>query len=111
MKIVSGNFGPLYPDRTRGVRTGDQSTTPEPRTDASSGPATTDSVDISSAARVKAARDARPSPAGDAAGIEPVPVDQPDRMKAILQRIRSGAYDSDAVRTEVARRILLRSDL
>jgi anti-sigma28 factor (negative regulator of flagellin synthesis) len=95
MKINGGGTGPLRPDAVRNER--------GPGTDATEQSDATnsrvDSVAISDAGRAKAAeseatRDARSS-----------------HLQEIRERILRGAYDTDDVVAEVARRILERGDL
>ena len=88
MKINGGNNGPIRPDAT----TRDERNLVPNKTDAN-GKATSrsDTVSISDAGRAPAARGAR--------------------LQDIRERILRGAYDTDEVVGEVARRILDRGDL
>jgi anti-sigma28 factor (negative regulator of flagellin synthesis) len=91
MKINGGSNGPIRPDAKRDERL--QGT----KLDGNGNSAVrTDTVEISDAGRAKAAQttDARPA-----------------RLQAIRDRILQGAYDTDEVVGEVARRILDRGDL
>lgn len=95
MKINGGNNGPTRPDAT----TRDERNPVSNKTDAN-GKATTrsDTVEISDAGRAKAAGAAAPA----ARSV---------RLQDIRERILRGAYDTDEVVGEVARRILDRGDL
>ncbi len=96
MKIDGGSTGPVRPGPARDTR-GPAAGTAGEGNGASS--ARMDSVEISQAGRAKAAESA----AGlDARGA---------RLMEIRQRILGGAYDTDEVVAEVARRILERGDL
>ncbi len=107
MKIVSGNSGPLYPDRSSGVRNGDQPATSESRQGDASAAAQTDRVEISSAGRARALEELRAA----SAGVAPVPADAHDRMLQVAQRIQDGTYNSDGVQVAVARSLLQRGDV
>jgi hypothetical protein len=96
MKINGGNSGPIRPDPLRGVQ-GPAADAPG-RSDAHPSVARQDSVEISDAGRARAA--------GELSQAEGA-----SRLQEIRQRILQGAYDSDAVVAEVARRILDRGDL
>jgi anti-sigma28 factor (negative regulator of flagellin synthesis) len=96
MRINGGNSGPIRPDSARAAR----GTTPDAAAKQSGNhPAVErqDTVEISDAGRAKSA--------------EAAPTDRASRLAEIRQRILQGAYDSDAVVGEVARRILDRGDL
>ena len=94
MKINGGNNGPIRPDAKRDERL------PVPDKTGSSGAnARVDSVEISTAGRTKAAESAVTSDARSA------------RLQAVRERVLRGAYDTDEVVGEVARRILDRGDL
>jgi anti-sigma28 factor (negative regulator of flagellin synthesis) len=95
MKINGGNKGPIRPDAT----TRDERNLVPNKTDAN-GKATSrsDTVEISDAGRAKAA-ESTAAPARSA------------RLQDIRERILRGAYDTDEVVGEVARRILDRGDL
>jgi anti-sigma28 factor (negative regulator of flagellin synthesis) len=95
MKINGGSNGPIRPDAKRDERL------PVPdRTDASGkGGARVDSVEISDAGRAKAAQTTAAPDARSA------------RLQAVRERVLRGAYDTDQVVGEVARRILERGDL
>jgi hypothetical protein len=89
MKITGGNNGPLRPDATRDERL------PVSETTSSNGGtvARIDTVEISDAGRAKAA--------------ETVGTDSRSaRLQDVRERILRGAYDTDEVVGEVARRIL-----
>lgn len=94
MKINGGNNGPIRPDAPRDDRTaaldkanaGDKSRR------------RVDSVEISDAGRAKAAEATAPNA-------------RSARLQDIRERILQGAYDTDVVVGEVARRILDRGDL
>ena len=96
MKINTGNTGPLLPDAARNERGPGAD-----KTDQSSAAATSrvDSVEISDAGRAKAAES---TATRDARGAH---------LEEIRARILRGAYDTDEVVAEVARRILDRGDL
>jgi anti-sigma28 factor (negative regulator of flagellin synthesis) len=96
MKINGGNNGPIRPDAT----TRDERNLVPNKTDAN-GKATTrsDTVEISDAGRAKAAESTAAPAARNA------------RLQDIRERILRGAYDTDEVVGEVARRILDRGDL
>lgn len=91
MKINGGSNGPIRPDATR-----DERLQAPNKTDSSSKPSRVDTVEISDAGRAKAADSAASRDA---------------RLQAIRERILRGAYDTDDVVAEVARRILDRGDL
>jgi anti-sigma28 factor (negative regulator of flagellin synthesis) len=95
MKINGGNNGPIRPDAKRDERL------PVPdKTDSGAKPGTrVDSVEISDAGRAKAAES---TTGADARSV---------RLQAVRERILKGAYDTDAIVGEVARRILDRGDL
>ena len=92
MKINGGNNGPIRPDGARNDRGSVTDRTEQ------GGVSTTrvDTVEISDAGRAKAA--------------ESTSARSP-RLQEIRERILRGAYDTDAVVAEVARRILDRGDL
>ena len=92
MKINGGNNGPIRPDAARNERGSATDKTEQ------GGVSTTrvDTVKISDAGRAKAA--------------ESAPTRSP-RLQEIRERILRGAYDTDAIVAEVARRILDRGDL
>ena len=92
MKINGGNNGPIRPDAARNERGSATDKT------AQGGVSTTrvDTVEISDAGRAKAA---------ESVSTRSV------RLQEIRERILRGAYDTDAVVAEVARRILDRGDL
>ena len=97
MKINGGSNGPLRPDATNRVE--DRVLGPN-RTDTTDKNATrTDTVEISDAGRAKAAV---ATPGSDPRNV---------RLQGIRDRILQGAYDTDEVVGEVARRILDRGDL
>jgi anti-sigma28 factor (negative regulator of flagellin synthesis) len=95
MKINGGTNGPVRPDAKRDERiavanktlSGDRANV------------RTDTVEISDAGRAKAA-EAMTAPDARA-----------ERLQAVRERILKGAYDTDEVVGEVARRILDRRDL
>jgi anti-sigma28 factor (negative regulator of flagellin synthesis) len=92
MKINGGNNGPIRPDAARNDRGSATDKTDQ------GGTSTTrvDTVEISEAGRAKAAESASTRSA---------------RLQDIRERILRGAYDTDEVVAEVARRILDRGDL
>ena len=92
MKINGGNNGPIRPDGARNDRGSVTDRTEQ------GGVSTTrvDTVEISDAGRAKAA--------------ESTSTRSP-RLQEIRERILRGAYDTDVVVAEVARRILDRGDL
>lgn len=99
MKIQGGNGGPIRPDRSREVTT--QPVAPRER-DGRRTPEQVDKydrVEISDAGRAKASR------------LEQTTPDTPDRLAEIRRRVLRGAYDTDAVVLEVARRIIDRGDV
>jgi anti-sigma28 factor (negative regulator of flagellin synthesis) len=95
MKINGGSNGPIRPDAKRDERL------PVPDKTDTNGKASTrvDSVEISSAGRARAAESTSAPDARSA------------RLQAVRDRVLRGAYDSDAVVEEVARRILDGGDL
>jgi anti-sigma28 factor (negative regulator of flagellin synthesis) len=96
MKINGGNNGPIRPDATN---RDDRISVPN-KTDANGKPeARVDTVEISDAGRAKATQTAAAPEARSA------------RLQDIRERILRGAYDTDDVVAEVARRILDRGDL
>lgn len=99
MKINGGSNGPIRPDSARDAR-GSAAGRTEQGT--GSAAARVDSVEISEAGRTRAAESVAVSDARDARGA---------RLEDIRQRILRGAYDTDEVVAEVARRILDRGDL
>ena len=96
MKINRGNNGPIRPD----AATREERNSATNKTDAN-GKATNrvDTVEISDAGRAKASL---PNAA---------PETRTARLQDIRERILRGAYDTDEVVGEVARRILDRGDL
>ena len=92
MKINGGNNGPIRPDNARNERGSATDKTEQ------GGVSTTrvDTVEISDAGRARAA--------------ESTSTRSP-RLQEIRERILRGAYDTDEVVAEVARRILDRGDL
>ena len=94
MKINGGSNGPLRPDATNRVE--DRALGPN-KTDTNA--MRTDTVEISDAGRARAAE--------ATVGSDP----RSARFQAIRDRILQGAYDTDEVVGEVARRILDRGDL
>jgi flagellar biosynthesis anti-sigma factor FlgM len=95
MKINGGSNGPIRPDAKR-----DERITVPNRTQSSERANTrSDPVEISDAARAKAAE------------VASAPDPRADRLQAVRERILRGAYDTDEVVGEVARRILDRGDL
>ena len=95
MKINGGSSGPIRPDPTREERL------PLSDTETAGGNTVTrvDTVEISDAGRAKAAETTAVAGSRQA------------RLQAIRERILQGAFDTDAVVGEVARRILDRGDL
>lgn len=94
MKINGGGNGPLRSDATRDERIPGQN-----KTDAGARTARVDRVEISTAGNARAAE----STAAPNARVA--------RLQDIRDRILRGAYDTDEVVGEVARRILDRGDL
>ena len=94
MKINGGSNPPIRPDAKRDERIPGQN-----KTDAGAKPARVDTVEISDAGRAKAAES---TTAPDARAA---------RLQEVRERILRGAYDTDEVVGEVARRILDRGDL
>ena len=97
MRINGGNSGPIRPDAARPVR--DAVADAPARNGSTPAGVRKDSVEISGAGRAKVA------------GSDPAVQGAPGRLAEIRQRVLQGAYDSDAVVAEVARRILDRGDL
>ena len=100
MKVNQGNSGPIRPERSREARQtpGSQSGVTRPVTP--SGSERVDRVEISDAGRARAAGSLRPVDNASA-----------QRLAAIRQRVLEGAYNTDAVVADVARRILDRGDV
>ena len=96
MKINGGSTGPVRPESPRDAR---GPATGKAGEGTGSSSARVDSVEISEAGRAKAAESAGGLDARSA------------RLMEIRQRILGGAYDTDEVVAEVARRILERGDL
>jgi anti-sigma28 factor (negative regulator of flagellin synthesis) len=90
MKINGGSNGPIRPDAAR-----DERSSVSDRTSSSSATsARVDKVEISDAGRAKAAETTGATES------------RTERLQAIRERIFRGAYDTDEVVGEVARRIL-----
>jgi hypothetical protein len=98
MKIQGGSNGPQRPTGPQDARQRD-GVAPDGARPATGTPARTDRVEISSEGRARAAT----------AG--PLEEGSLSRLDQVRQRILSGAYDSDAVVAEVARRIMDRGDV
>jgi hypothetical protein len=102
MKINGGTPGPIRPDAARDVRApgadgaGKARSTPV-------GVDRQDRVEISDAGRARAAEGGLTAASEAASG--------PARLNDIRQRVLQGAYDTDTVVGEVARRILDRGDI
>ena len=94
MKINGGNNGPVRPDASRDER----ATAPSKSSATGKGRSRVDRVEISDAGRAKAAEATAPNA-------------RTTRLQDIRERILKGAYDTDEVVGEVARRILDRGDL
>ena len=97
MKINGGSNNPIRPDAARDERS------PALDKSKSNGAASrVDTVEISDAGRARAAE-----------SVETTAANSPrqTRLEAIRERILKGAYDTDEVVGEVARRILERGDL
>ena len=94
MKINGGGNGPIRSDATRDERISGQN-----KTETGAKAARVDRVEISTAGKARAAETAA-APNARAA-----------RLQDIRERILQGAYDTDEVVDEVARRILDRGDL
>ena len=90
MKINGGNSGPIRPDATRDERS---SVSDKPHSSSATS-ARVDTVEISDAGRARSAE--------TTASTE----SRTERLQAIRERILRGAYDTDEVVGEVARRIL-----
>lgn len=99
MKIHGGNGGPLRPDRAREVTT--QPVEPRERggTHTPSQVEKYDRVEISNAGRQKASH------------LEQTTPGTPERLAEVRRRVLNGAYDTDVVVGEVARRIIDRGDV
>lgn len=101
MKVNNGNSGPIRPEG--------------PREPSASRPVSKTPVDArrSTPARVDRLDRVEISDAGRALSskVDPLPRDTEDRLARIRQRVLSGAYDTDAVVADVARRLLDRGDL
>ena len=95
MKINGGSNGPVRPDAKRDERIA----VPDKTQSSERANARNDTVEISDAGRAKAAE------------VATVPDTRAERLSAIRERILRGAYDTDEVVGEVARRILDRGDL
>ena len=89
MKINGGSNGPIRPDATRDER----SLVSDKTSSSGAASARVDKVEISDAGRAKAA---------ESTSTE----SRSERLQAIRERILRGAYDTDEVVGEVARRIL-----
>jgi anti-sigma28 factor (negative regulator of flagellin synthesis) len=96
MKINGGNNGPIRPDATN---RDDRISVPNSTDASGKAGARVDTVEISDAGRAKAAETAASPEARSA------------RLQDIRERILRGAYDTDEVVAEVARRILDRGHL
>ena len=94
MKINGGNNGPIRPDAPRDDRT----TASDKAHAGRKARQRVDTVEISDAGRAKAAAATTPN-------------ERSARLQDIRARILQGAYDTDEVVGEVARRILDRGDL
>ena len=94
MKINGGNNGPIRSDAPRDDRTTASDTAHASR----KARQRADTVEISDAGRAKAAAATAPN-------------ERSARLRDIRERILQGAYDTDEVVGEVARRILDRGDL
>jgi anti-sigma28 factor (negative regulator of flagellin synthesis) len=94
MKINGGSNGPVRPDAARDERVSGQN-----KTESGAKAARVDRVEISDAGRARAS-ESTAAPNARAA-----------HLQDIRERILRGAYDTDAVVGEVARRILDRGDL
>ena len=95
MKINGGSSGPIRPDAPK---SDERNAVPTTKSESSGKTARIDTVEISDAGRAKAAESTE-APARSA------------RLQGIRERILRGAYDTDEVVGEVARRILDRGDL
>ena len=98
MKIQGGNNSPQRPTGPQDARQR-EGVAPEGARPSTGTPSRTDRVEISSQGRARAA------------GAGPLDSANLSRLDQVRQRILSGAYDSDAVVAEVARRILDRGDV
>ena len=94
MKINGGSNGPIRPDAATSER---GKTADKTDQNATATKSRIDSVEISDAGRAKAAQSTREA--------------RSPRLQEIRDRILRGAYDTDEVVAEVARRILDRGDL
>ena len=97
MKINGGSNNPIRPDATR-----DERSQASDKTKSNGAANRVDKVEISDAGRAKAAERAEPTAANGS---------RQARLQEIRERILRGAYDTDEVVGEVARRILERGDL
>jgi hypothetical protein len=100
MKVNQGNTGPIRPERARDARTGPTAST-DLNTRAT--PATSPRID-----RVEISVEGRARATGT---LAPVQAPAAQRLAEVRQRVLQGAYDTDAVIADVARRILDRGDV
>lgn len=100
MKINQGNSGAVRPDRARDPRVTPAGTAGVSRESTPTGSERVDRVEISEAGRARAA-----------GSLHPVDGASAQRLAAIRQRVLEGAYNTDAVVADVARRILDRGDV
>ena len=99
MKIQGGNTGPLRPDRSREVHSLPVESRESTGRQTPSQIDKLDRVEISDAGRAKTAK------------LEPTSPGAADRLAEIRRRVLSGAYDTDVIVGEVARRIIDRGDV
>ncbi len=100
MKVNQGNNGPIRPERSRDTRPTPGSQAGVLRSVTPAGNERLDRVEISEAGRARAA-----------GSLSPVDGATAQRLAAIRQRVLEGAYNTDAVVADVARRILDRGDV
>lgn len=101
MKVNNGNSGPIRPDGPREPSAA-RGASKTPVAGGRTTPAPVDRLDrveISNAGRALASK------------VEPLPRGTEDRIAQIRQRVLAGAYDTDTVVADVARRIIERGDL
>lgn len=99
MKVNSGNYGPIRPDRARDIAAPNAQPTGQDVKATTARIERLDRVEISDAGRAKSVK------------VDPVSSDRADRIAEIRRRVLEGAYNADAVVADVARRILDRGDV
>lgn len=99
MKVTNGNLGPIRPEKPRDPTSQPPiGKGPQP-TPAAAPSAPVDRVEISDAGRARAGK------------LDPVSPNATDRLEQIRQRVLQGAYDTDGVVEDVARRIAESGDI